>query len=114
MHTRDYSEDTARVVDEEVERILREQEARASKILAEHRAGLDAVAGALLEKETIDGAEVGRLVDAAFGQPVHGDDNRQVPHFATTDDRPGSPVREALPNGGRATVDDTVAIDRDT
>ena len=31
MHTRDYSDDTARVIDEEVERILREQEDRASQ-----------------------------------------------------------------------------------
>src|SRR5437588_5392111 len=63
MHTRDYSEDTARIVDEEVEAILRVQEERATKTLSEHRAGLDAVAAALLEKETIDGAEVTRLVD---------------------------------------------------
>ena len=33
MHTRDYSEDTSRVVDEEVARILREQEARATAVL---------------------------------------------------------------------------------
>src|SRR6202451_2411087 len=33
MHSRDYSEDTSRVVDEEVARILREQEARATSVL---------------------------------------------------------------------------------
>ena len=31
MHTRDYSDETARVIDEEVERILREQEDRARR-----------------------------------------------------------------------------------
>jgi cell division protease FtsH len=67
MHTRDYSDETARVIDEEVERILREQEDRARDALRQNRAGLDAVARALLEKETIDGAEVGRLVDEAAG-----------------------------------------------
>ena len=70
MHSRDYSEDTARVIDEEVEFILREQEDRARQVLGEHRTGLDAVARALLEKETIDGAEVGRLVDGAAGRVV--------------------------------------------
>jgi len=65
MHTRDYSDETSRVIDEEVERILREQEDRALEMLAHHRNGLNAVAAALLEKETIDGAEVGRLVEAA-------------------------------------------------
>jgi cell division protease FtsH len=74
MHTRDYSEDTSRVVDEEVARILREQEARATDVLREHRAGLEAVAHALLEFEKVDGAEIGRLVDAAYGKPVHGGD----------------------------------------
>ncbi len=81
MHSRDYSEDMSRVVDEEVARILRDQEARARKLLEEHRAGLESVARLLLEKETIDGAEVARLVDDAYGRPVHGDDP-DVPHFA--------------------------------
>ncbi len=70
MHSRDYSDETARVIDEEVEFILREQEDRARQVLGEHRKGLDAVARALLEKETIDGAEVGRLVDQAAGRKV--------------------------------------------
>ena len=82
MHNaRDYSDVTSRVIDEEVERILREQEARASRLLGEHRRGLASVAAALLEKETIDGAEVGRLVDEAFGTRVH-DNAPIVPRFA--------------------------------
>jgi cell division protease FtsH len=62
MHSRDYSDETARVIDEEVERILREQEERCRTTLTEHRLGLDLVARALLEHETIDGSEVYRLV----------------------------------------------------
>ncbi len=67
MHTRDYSDETARVIDEEVERILREQEDRCRGVLAEHRNGLDLVARALLEHETIDGAEVTRLIAVGAG-----------------------------------------------
>jgi cell division protease FtsH len=63
MHTRDYSDETARVIDEEVERILREQEERCREVVGQHRNGLDLVARALLEHETIDGEEVYRLVD---------------------------------------------------
>jgi cell division protease FtsH len=70
MHTRDYSDDTARVIDEEVERILREQESRCRDILTEHRAGLDLVAKALLEHETIDGDEVIRLIRVGTGELV--------------------------------------------
>jgi cell division protease FtsH len=82
MHAaRDYSDVTSRVIDEEVERILREQEARASRLLHEHRRGLAAVAVALLERETIDGADVAQLVDEAYGRPVH-DDQAVVPRFA--------------------------------
>ena len=62
MHSRDYSDETARVIDEESERILREQEERCRVTLTEHRNGLDLVARSLLEHETIDGSEVYRLV----------------------------------------------------
>jgi cell division protease FtsH len=72
VHTRDYSDETARVIDEEVERILRDEEDRARKVLTEHRKGLDAVAKALREQETLDGAEVGRLVDDAMGRKAGG------------------------------------------
>jgi hypothetical protein len=64
MTRSEYSDETARVIDEEVERILREQEERCRQTLRPHRPGLDAVAEALLERETLDGAEVRRLIDA--------------------------------------------------
>jgi len=65
MHTRDYSDETARVIDEEVEKILREEEERCRALLTEHRNALDLVARALLEHETIDGGEVSRLIEVA-------------------------------------------------
>jgi cell division protease FtsH len=73
MHTRDYSDDTARIIDEEVEQILREQEERCRATLTTHRNGLDLVARALLEHETIDGSEVVRLIGvAANGHGANG------------------------------------------
>ncbi len=81
MHTRDYSEDTSRVIDDEVERILRTEEERAIETLTRHRGGLEAVAKALLEQETIDGTEVTRLVDEAHGRPVHTSGAKAVPAF---------------------------------
>jgi cell division protease FtsH len=72
IHTRDYSDETARVIDEEVERILREQEDRCREVLRGHRNGLDLVARALLERETIDGAEVSRLITLGGGVPRGG------------------------------------------
>ena len=79
MHTRDYSDDTARVIDEEVERILREQEDQCRRVLLENRKGLDLVARALLEYETIDGAEVTRLIELAkTGAPVPSSNGHDV------------------------------------
>ncbi len=97
MHTRDYSDETSRVIDEEVERILRAQEQRAHEELTKHRKGLDAVAASLLECETIDGGEVKRLVDEAFGQEVRDyPEGDAVPQFA--DPTPnGRPDPEAIP-----------------
>jgi cell division protease FtsH len=105
MHSRDYSDVTSRVIDEEVERILREQEARATRLLEEHRTGLEAVAAALLDKETIDGAEVGRLVDRAYGGPVAAAHAKPQP--------PRVDVPEDVPVAGEAplgTPDVTVQI----
>lgn len=62
-NARDYSDETARVIDQEVELILRACEKRCEELLIEHRNGLDLVARSLLEHETIDGAEVQRLCD---------------------------------------------------
>ncbi|HKY14386.1 MAG TPA: ATP-dependent zinc metalloprotease FtsH [Microthrixaceae bacterium] len=62
LSTRDYSDETARVIDEEVEKVLRHCEERCHETLTDHRYSLDLVARALLEHETIDGSEVYRLV----------------------------------------------------
>jgi len=70
---REYSDDTAKLLDEEVARILTEQERRATELLTKHRRGLELIAEALLEKETIDGPEVARLIQqgmAESGQPA--------------------------------------------
>ena len=71
MHTRDYSDHTSQVIDDEVERILREQEARAIEVLTLHRRGLESLTAALLEHETVDGETAARLIDEAHGEPVH-------------------------------------------
>jgi cell division protease FtsH len=62
MSGREYSEDTARIIDEEVQRILVEQEHRAKKTLVENRSALDRIAAALLDKETIDGNDIAKLI----------------------------------------------------
>lgn len=62
---RDYSEETAREVDQEVRRIPREASHRARETLESSRDALDRVADLLLEKEEITGNEVEQLLEAA-------------------------------------------------
>jgi cell division protease FtsH len=64
---REYSEDTSKLIDAEVERILREAEDHCVELLTTQRKALDLVARALLEHETISGAEVTRLISVASG-----------------------------------------------
>jgi cell division protease FtsH len=56
------SDATARLIDEEVRRLIDEGEARAREILAERRHDLDVLAQALLEYETLSGEEVRTLL----------------------------------------------------
>ena len=66
-----YSEETARRIDFEIHRIVEEQYQRAREILTKHRLGLDQVASALLEFETIDGKHVHEILETgAITSPV--------------------------------------------
>ncbi len=55
---RNYSEETARVIDSEIKRVLQEAYETAHKILTVNRDKLEILAQKLLDKETLDGAEV--------------------------------------------------------
>ncbi len=52
------SEETARLIDAEVRRIIDESYTEAKRLLQEHRARLDALVAALLERETLDEQDI--------------------------------------------------------
>lgn len=62
---RDYSDDTARLIDEEVRRIVEEAYQRARRLLEEHREVLDQIAQRLMEVETLEGKELEALLNQA-------------------------------------------------
>jgi cell division protease FtsH len=65
VHERPYSEDTAKLIDQEVEELLREAARRAEVIIRANPEPLKKLADALLKKETVEGPEVKELlVDA--------------------------------------------------
>ncbi|MEW6013754.1 MAG: ATP-dependent zinc metalloprotease FtsH [Candidatus Zixiibacteriota bacterium] len=67
---RDYSEETARLIDEEVRAIVLKAENRAMEILTKNRELLDKVAEALLEKEVLDGHQLDEIIGAAGPESV--------------------------------------------
>jgi cell division protease FtsH len=60
--SQDFSEDTARRIDAEVNRLLREAHRRAQTLIEAHRDKLDLIANLLLERETLDGRDVEEIV----------------------------------------------------
>ena len=60
-HERDYSEEVASIVDEEVRKLIESAHEEAWEILVDNREILDNLVLALLEKETLDKPEVGEI-----------------------------------------------------
>ena len=69
-HTRNYSEDVAAIVDEETKKFLANAHQEAFDILVENRDVLDSLVTELLEKETLDKAEVAEVFTALRRRPA--------------------------------------------
>ena len=69
MEDRNYSHETAVLIDQEIQRIVRECHERAREILTQHKERLKRLADALLEKEVLDGDEAKRIVMAEGAGP---------------------------------------------
>jgi cell division protease FtsH len=67
MTRKEYSEQKAQEVDEEIRQILGETYGKAKQLLEEHRDLLDRVSDALLERETLEGSELQLLIE---GKPL--------------------------------------------
>ena len=60
---REFSDETAKIIDEETKRIIDDAYADTRRMVDEHREKIEAVAQALLKYETVDGEDVKRLMD---------------------------------------------------
>ena len=60
---RDYSEEIAKAIDQEIRRTIDECYEKARKVLEENRDKLELISAALLEKETLDAEEITALVE---------------------------------------------------
>ncbi len=68
---KDYSEDTAKKIDEEVMAIVSRNYERAKKILSDHIDILHRLSGELLEKEVLNGSEIDALIGDALPKDNH-------------------------------------------
>ena len=88
---RDYSEDTAVKIDAEVKRLVMEAYEKAKAILQSHHEVLHKMAGALLERETLDARDVETLIS---GGELPAEAPVAAPKSAGKDD---SPAKEKIP-----------------
>jgi cell division protease FtsH len=76
---KDFSEETARTIDAAIKKLVLGAYDRAKSLLASHRAGLQALAQALLEKETLDSADIDRIISAAEPGPPPPEEEQSPP-----------------------------------
>ncbi len=86
----DISDETAKLIDEEVRRLVDESYQRAKKILTENRDILDKLGQALLEYETLTGDEINDIV---AGKDIHKD-------LSDDDSKPETPASGSVPSAG--------------
>lgn len=68
-HERDYSESTAQKIDDEVQRIIRDQYNRTTELLKKYEDQLELVAQTLLEVETLDAEQIKQLIENGRLEP---------------------------------------------
>ena len=98
-----HSEETSRVIDAEVKKLIDEQYARAKEIILAHRASLEKITEALLEFETIDGKHVNEILE--FGEirsPIRPPEPPPVPQPPTKPEGVIAPRPESEPPFGGA------------
>jgi cell division protease FtsH len=76
--SKDFSEETARLIDHAMKNLVEGAYQRAKDLLATHRAELQALAQALLERETLDAQEIDQIIDTFKKQPEEPDPQEEV------------------------------------
>ncbi|MBN1363921.1 MAG: ATP-dependent zinc metalloprotease FtsH [Syntrophaceae bacterium] len=70
---KDYSEETAKNIDEEIEAVVTRNYEKAKKLISDHINLLHKIAGELLEKEVLNGAEIDAIIGDALPKPQQDD-----------------------------------------
>ena len=70
IHSKNYGEETAKLIDAEVRRFVDDAYQKATDLLRENRESLEAIALALLDRETITGADIDLLMEGKELPPM--------------------------------------------
>jgi cell division protease FtsH len=97
MSSRPFAEATQAIIDGEVARLLREAEHAAVELIRLHRPELGRLVNLLLEKETVDGDEVYRIVGRKMPEHRPADTMAIAPHRAAAPDQPQLPQAAQVP-----------------
>lgn len=100
----DYSTETAKRIDDEVERIMREAHVRARRVLEEYRDRMVTMATVLLARETVEGAAVNALLDGTWGEYLKG-------HPEEVKEEQAAEEGSVEPSAGAGTLDETAAAE---
>jgi len=65
VHERQFSDETAKIIDDEVESLITEAARRAKEVIVANKKQLESLKNALLEKETVEAEEVAKILDGS-------------------------------------------------
>ena len=95
-HERDYGENVASIIDEEVKRLVDDQYKRVKALLEKYRPHMDAIVAVLLEKETLDRKEVDAIVAEV---------NQKLGWTKPNEDKPESTGGSGTPTSASVKID---------
>jgi cell division protease FtsH len=78
-HHATYGASTAKMIDDEIRRIVMENYGKAKSLLTDQKDKLDRLAEALLDRETVDGSEIDAILE---GKPLPRRERIQIPSYA--------------------------------
>ena len=108
---KNYSEDTARIIDDEIRRVIDEAHEKARSILNENREALNRIAEALLERETISGDDIDLLIKGDPLPPMNAE--RSGGSSAPSGPGPGYTPQSEGPGGLSAAEADEFSLEED-
>lgn len=105
-HERDYGENIATIIDEEVTRIVSDNYTRVRELLLKHRPHMDAIVKVLLEKETLDAKDVDAII-----QEVNRNSGTTMPTTGSGDDSGITPPPSYVLDDGKVVLKESDKVE---